>query len=379
MGKIQNVLQTRKGKVILGGLIGAVLVGGAVTVKVQSDSAAQEKARVLVQTEVKENEKLLTKAEALFDTTQAYLKKDIKQSEISDVKSDLEKNVQDVKAADGKKFSIDFSAFENSKTKVEKTIEKAEKMFSLQEKVNQLFTEPAMNSFKISENPVLNKDTKLESIQGLEKELQKEEENTPFQVKIPFKTRMLNLTKTARTQYDDINNAEKAVEEVLKAKEDEKKLESAQSSIDKIKNEDIKKELLEKIKPAKLAIESKKAKESEEAASAAQAQVQTQKISGDTNGDGVVDIWDKGVSVDEGTTTPSTSSPTQPATPTTPVTPTQPTQPSTPPVENKPEQPKPSQPNNSTQQNNTPPILDGVGDTNGDGVVDIWDVGVQAE
>ncbi|SKA09127.1 hypothetical protein SAMN02745116_02381 [Pilibacter termitis] len=247
--KTKEFLATTKGKAIVGAVITLALVAGALTFKVQSDHAQDEKAKTSLKQEIKETKTLLSKARALFDEKQEFLRKDLKTEQVEKVKEELQKNEKEVKSFDEQKYKDLFNDFSTADKEVFALVETAEKMLDTQEKVNALFTKPILNGAEVQKEQILAKKAMDEQIKVLE---------TGSKEKTPFTDKIAEIVKNARTQFTDIDNAKKAIAESEKDKTNENKATNAQKAIDKIKNPDVKKELQTKLDPIKKAIADKK-------------------------------------------------------------------------------------------------------------------------
>ncbi|SJZ46584.1 hypothetical protein SAMN02745116_00422 [Pilibacter termitis] len=253
----KNFLQTTKGKSIVGGVVVLALVGGAIAIKAQTDYAQTEKVKTTLKQEIKETKTLFSKARALLDEKQEFLKKDLKKEEIDKVKEELQKNEKEVKSFDDQKYKELFSEFSSTDKEVSIFVENVEKMFQTQTEVNDLFTVKVLNGSEVGKEIILKKDVKNESIVSLEKQLLTKEKDTAFKAKVR------DVVIQARVQFTDIENARKATVESEKDKGNREKNKKALELVAKIKNTDVKKELEGKLNPIKAELD-KKDKEAEE-------------------------------------------------------------------------------------------------------------------
>ncbi|SJZ77441.1 hypothetical protein SAMN02745116_01396 [Pilibacter termitis] len=249
----KEFIQTTKGKIAIGGVVAILAIGGGVFFKVQADYAQEEKVKTTIAQTTKNTQNLLAKAKELFDEKQEFLRKDLKADEIKAIQKELTSSEKTVKDFNSKKYEKAVNEFTTADKEVSKRIKKAETMLDTQTKLNALFTKPVLNGNEVTKEIIIKKDVKTEDIQALEK--QKE--------KTPFSDKVAEIVKNARIQFTDIENAKKALVESEKDKGNETKANNAQNAINKIKNQEVKKELQTKLDPIKKAIKEKKKAEEE--------------------------------------------------------------------------------------------------------------------
>ncbi|MDR2832629.1 MAG: hypothetical protein LBV67_02820 [Streptococcaceae bacterium] len=185
----------------------------------------------------------LKEIHALFDQKQEFLVKDMTQEKIHEASSagvEVSDPIQDTEEIQALMKQVN----ENSKQINELSL-KAQIMFDKQTEVNKLFTEPALNGSETSNDQILAKDIKPDSLTALEKYLATKEVDTPFKKKIR------DLVAAAKTQLTDIETAKKAVEASEKEKENRELNNKAIEAVNKIKNPEIQKSYLDKLNPIK--------------------------------------------------------------------------------------------------------------------------------
>ena len=263
MGKetIQKFYQKNK-RVVVGSAVAVLAVAViGVTVAQQQAHAATESARAELNQHYSTGRETLKQAQGLLDKQQEFLVKDMTQEKLDEVMklASVQFSVAD-KHKD--KLSEEIKEVSAQQAEIQELTTKAQGMFDTQNEVNSLFTKVVMNGSEVGKDPIVKKDIDTKLLEQLEQT----EEQTAFDKKV------LDVSKTARVQVNDIENARKSLENATKDKS-EKNVEDTQKAIDTIKNPDVKKELQDKLNPLKQEVaEKKKAEEEKQAQEALQQQ-----------------------------------------------------------------------------------------------------------
>ncbi|WP_079707672.1 hypothetical protein [Paraliobacillus ryukyuensis] len=280
MGKFKNLSRSKKVIIAASIFLGCMAVGGTVYGVAKNNQHQQmlDKVKTEIMSEQSTTDKLDEELRS-YQVDDGYLVNHLTQDNIDSLKNSIGK-IKDSSAdfeISTSEFSENLQAIKTDKLLLEEELDRLERKFKLQKMVNELFIQDVISENGYKTNP-LSKDVKQEDIDNLSdkvKEINNEE--------VFFKA-ISKALEDANDQFSQISLAKSSVSNLFKDNEvlgkvkrdqynDSKKL------VEKVKNEEVKKELSSKLDKVLTSVEKKeeaKKEAEEEARRKAETRAQTQ-------------------------------------------------------------------------------------------------------
>ncbi|MDR2833309.1 MAG: hypothetical protein LBV67_06315 [Streptococcaceae bacterium] len=272
---------TNKQKLIT--TIAGVAIVGSIAFGVNEQIASQrlEKNIALLETLDTQTTDYLTNAKTLVNIETGMLAKDMNKGKIDTVVSSDPQADQSTDDITTKSLKKQVSKVDDNQELANNYVELATKNLAYQNEVNNLFTKVALNGSDISKDNTLVKEVKAEELKDLQDYLSTEPKKDN-----QFKSAVRGLVKQAVDQQKVVADANKAVDASVKDKGNRDLNNKAISAVNKIKNADVKRDLLGKVNPIKSDLDKKDAdaKAKAEADNQAQANANNEQAQNVDNG-----------------------------------------------------------------------------------------------